>query len=58
VGIGIKFPTYDARADGNVFEWILIASQDFREIRQRQRYVQFKEAAEESQSVDRSKVEN
>jgi hypothetical protein len=58
VGTGIKFPTYDARVDGNIFEWVLIASQDFREIRQRQRYVEFKEAAEKSQSVDRSKVEN
>jgi hypothetical protein len=58
VDTGIKFPVYDADKDGNVFLWILEASQDFREIRQRQRYVEFKKAAAKSESVDRSKVED
>ena len=55
---GIRFPVYDAKADGNVFRWILEASEDYRQIRQRQRYVEFKKAAAKSESVDRSKVEN
>ena len=57
MGTGIKFPVYDAK-DGNVFDWILLASEDFRRIRQRQRYVEFEKAAAKSGSVDRSKVEN
>ncbi len=58
MGTGIKFPTYDARVDGNVFDWILVASQDFREIRQRERYVQLEKATAKSESVDRAKMAN
>ena len=54
---GIKFPVYDAK-EGNVFRWILEASEDFRKIRQRERYVELEKAAAKSESVDRSKVEN
>jgi hypothetical protein len=57
VATGIKFPVYDAK-EGNVFDWILVASEDFRRIRQRQRYVELEKAAEKSESVDRAKVEN
>ena len=57
MGIGIKFPVYDA-TEGNVFNWILEASNDFRKIRQRQRYVEFEKAAAKSEGVDRSKVED
>ena len=53
----IKFPVYDA-SEGNVFRWILEASEDFRKIRQRERYVELEKAAAESEGVDRSKVEN
>ncbi len=40
----IRFPTYDAKTDGNVFRWILEASEDFRKIRQRERYVELEKA--------------
>ena len=53
----IKFPTYD-RVEGNVFNWIIQASEDFRKIRKRERYVEFEKATAKSESVDRSKVEN
>ena len=58
MGIGIKFPVHDHYRDGNVFNWILQASEDFRQVRQRQRYVEFKKAAEKSEILDRPKVEN
>ena len=54
---GIRFPVYDAK-DGNVFDWILVASEDFRRIRQRQRYVELEKAATKSESVDKARVEN
>ena len=54
---GIKFPVYDVK-EGNVFDWILVASEDFRKIRQRERYVELEKATAKSKSVDRSKVEN
>jgi hypothetical protein len=58
VATGIKFPTYDAKQDGNVFAWIIEASEDLRKIRQRERYVELEKAAAKSESLDRSKVEN
>ena len=36
---GLKIPIYDATKDGNVFHWIIEAAQDYRQIRQRERYV-------------------
>ena len=57
VDTGIKFPVYDVK-EGNVFDWILVASEDFRKIRQRERYVELEKATAKSKSVDRSKVEN
>ena len=56
MGTGIRFPVYDAKKDGNVFVWILEASEDYRNIRQRERYVQLEKAAEKSESVDRPKM--
>ena len=53
---GIKFPVYDAKKDGNVFFWILEASEDYRNIRQRERYVQLEKATAKSESVDRPKM--
>jgi hypothetical protein len=58
VAIGIKFPAYDRATDGNVFEWILQASEDFRQIRQRKRYVELEKAAAKSEGVDKARVEN
>jgi hypothetical protein len=56
VGTGIRFPTYDAKTDGNVFRWILVASDDYRQIRQRERYVELEKAAAKSESVDRPEM--
>ena len=57
MGTKIRFPVYDVK-EGNVFRWILEASEDFRKIRQRERYVELEKAAAKSESVDRAKVEN
>ena len=54
----IKFPVYDHQRDGDVFRWILEASEDLRKIRQRERYVELEKAAAKSESVDKSKVAN
>jgi hypothetical protein len=58
VGTGIKFPVYDAKTDGNVFDWLISAAEDFRKIRQRERDVELEKAATKSEGVDGSKVEN
>ena len=58
MGTRIKFPVYDAKNDGNVFDWLISTAEDFRKIRQRERYVELEKAAAKSESVDRSKVEN
>jgi hypothetical protein len=58
VATGIKFPVYDHQEDGNVFNWILEASEDFRQIRQRQRYVELEKATAKSESLDKARVEN
>jgi hypothetical protein len=54
----IKFPVYDAKTDGNVFDWLISTAEDFRKIRQRERYVELEKAATKSEGVDRPKVEN
>ena len=53
----IRFPVYD-RSEGNVFDWIMQASDDFRQIRQRERWNEFKKATEKPKGVDEPKVEN
>ena len=58
MGTGIRFPVYDAKVDGNVFDWLIKTAEDFRNIRRRERYVELEKAAAKSKSVDRSKVEN
>jgi hypothetical protein len=58
VGTKIKFPVYNSKVDGNVFDWLLRTAEDFRKIKQRERDVELKKASAQSQSVDRSKVEN
>jgi len=40
----LRFPVYDKQKDGNVFEWIVEASEDFRKIRQRERYIELEKA--------------
>jgi hypothetical protein len=58
VGTGIRFPVYDAVKDGNVFDWLISTAEDFRKIRQRERYVELEKAAAKSESMDSTKVEN
>jgi hypothetical protein len=41
-----------------VFDWILEASEDFRQIRQRQRHVELEKASAQSEGVDKTRVEN
>jgi len=49
---------YDAETDGNVFDWLITTAEDFRKIRQRERYVELEKAAAKSESMDATKVEN
>jgi hypothetical protein len=58
VGTKINFPVYDANQDGNVFEWLISTAEDFRKIRQRERYVELEKAAAKSEGMDSTKVEN
>ena len=58
MGTGTRFPVYDATQDGNVFEWLISTAEDFRKIRQRERYVELEKAAAKSESMDTTKVEN
>ena len=52
-------PRYNRSVDGpDVFQWILEAAETYRDIKRRERENVFKEAAEKSEIVDRSKVEN
>lgn len=50
----LKIPVYDAVKDGNVFYWLLNAAEDFRKMRQRQRYVEL----EKAQFIEREKTKN
>jgi hypothetical protein len=54
----IKFPVYDAQTDGNVFSWLISTAEDFRKIRQRERYVELEKASAKPQVLDIPKVEN
>ena len=58
MGKQIRFPVYDCDEDGNVFKWILQASEDFRKIRQRKRDVELEKAAEKSESLDKARMGN
>ena len=48
----IKFPVYNRQVDENVFDWLISTAEDFRKIRQRERYLEFKKATTKSESVD------
>lgn len=58
MGIKTSFPVYNAETDGNVFNWVMGAVEDFRKIRQKERDVELKKASTKPESVDRTKVEN
>ena len=53
----IKKPVYDPLKDGNVFDWILVASESHRERRRIETNVA-KEASKELERMDRPKVED
>jgi hypothetical protein len=53
----IRKPVYDPRKDGNVFDWLLTASQWYREHRRIETDAA-KEAAAELERLDRPKVED
>jgi hypothetical protein len=48
----IKFPVYDRATDGNVFNWLIATSDDFRKIKQRERWNEFKKIAEKPKVLD------
>jgi hypothetical protein len=52
----IRFPVYDRQTDENVFDWLISTAQDFRKIRQRERWNELKKIAEKPEVVDRPKV--
>ena len=54
----INFPVYNRQTDGNVFDWLISTAEDFRKIRQRERYLEFEKATTKSKSVDKPKMEN
>ena len=58
MGTRIRFPVYDSKQDGNVFEWLISTAEDFRKIRQRERDVELEKAATKSEGMDATKVEN
>ena len=54
----INFPVYNRQTDENVFDWLISTAEDFRKIRQRERYLEFKKATTKPESVDKPKVED
>lgn len=52
---GLRIPIYDATKDGNVFEWLIDAAQDYRKIRKRERYVELEKAQLKAQAKDDNK---
>ena len=54
----INFPVYNRQTDGNVFDWLISTAEDFRKIRQRERYLEFKKATTKFEGMDKPKVEN
>lgn len=50
----LKAPIYDKAKDGNVFDWLLSAADDYRRIRRRERHVEL----EKLQFVQREKESN
>jgi len=54
---GLKFPVYNQKTDGNVFHWILEASQDFRQSRARERYVELERLANTHKALEEAMKE-
>jgi arginine/lysine/ornithine decarboxylase len=54
----IKFPVFDRDIDGNVFDWLISTADDFRKIRQRERWNEFKKISEKPKVLDPAKVED
>ena len=52
----IKRPVYDRNTDGNVFKWLIATSEDFRKIKQRERWNELKKIAEKPEVLDGAKV--
>ena len=53
----IRKPVYDPKKHGNVFDWILVATETYREMRKVEINAA-KEAAAELERMDRPEVEN
>ena len=53
----IRKPVYDPGKHGNVFDWILVATEAYRDMRKVETNAA-KEAAAELERMDRSEVEN
>jgi len=54
----IKLPIYDAKTDGNVFDWLISTAEDLRKIKQRERYVELEKTTAKLKSLDRPKMED
>ncbi len=52
----IRFPVYDRQTDENVFDWLISTAQDFRKIRQRERWNELKKISEKPKVLDGAKV--
>ena len=53
----IRKPVYDPKQDGNVFEWVLTASETYREMRRIETNA-IKEAATVLERLDKAEVED
>jgi len=53
----IRKPVYDPKQDGNVFDWILVASEAYREMRRIETNAA-KEAAAVLERLDQAEMEN
>jgi hypothetical protein len=54
----IEWPVYRRGIDGNVFDWIIQASEVCRQLRAQERFNAAKKAAEKSESLDKPKMGN
>ena len=48
----IKRPVYNRDTDGDVFKWLIATSEDFRQIKQRERWNELKKIAEKPKVLD------
>ena len=52
----IRRPVYNQKTDGNVFKWLIATSEDFRKIKQRERWNELKKISEKPKVLDGAKV--